>query len=88
MSKNTNTTDLDTNINNYTVPEMLSILGLGNDSTDEDITNTTNTFITQANKSGNTDISNFFQDMQTTLLSYNDDGDGNGGENDINDDKP
>ena len=31
MSKNTNTTDLDTNINNYTVPEMLSILGLGND---------------------------------------------------------
>lgn len=86
MSKNTNTTDLDTNINNYTVPEMLSILGLGNDPTDEDITNTTNTFITQANKSGNTDISNFFQDMQTTLLSYNDDGDGNGGENDINDD--
>jgi hypothetical protein len=85
MSKNTNTTDLDTNINNYTVPEMLSILGLGNDPTDEDITNTTNTFITQANKSGNTDISNFFQDMQTTLLSYND-GDGNGGENDINDD--
>ena len=86
MSKNTNTTDLDTNINNYTVPEMLSILGLGNDPTDEDITNTTNTFINQANKSGNTDISNFFQDMQTTLLSYNDDGDGNGGENDINDD--
>ena len=85
MSKNTNTTDLDTNINNYTVPEMLSILGLGNDPTDEDITNTTNTFINQANKSGNTDISNFFQDMQTTLLSYND-GDGNGGENDINDD--
>jgi hypothetical protein len=85
MSKNTNTTDLDTNINNYTVPEMLSILGLGNEPTDEDITNTTNTFITQANKSGNTDISNFFQDMQTTLLSYND-GDGNGGENDINDD--
>ena len=80
MSKNTNTTDLDTNINNYTVPEMLSILGLGNDPTDEDITNTTNTFINQANKSGNTDISNFFQDMQTILLSYND-----GGENDIND---
>ena len=85
MSKNTNTTDLDTNINNYTVPEMLSILGLGNEPTDEDITNTTNTFINQANKSGNTDISNFFQDMQTTLLYYND-GDGNGGENDINDD--
>lgn len=80
MSKNTNTTDLDTNINNYTVPEMLSILGLGNDPTDEDITNTTNTFITQANKSGNTDISNFFQDMQTTLLSYNN-GDENGDEN-------
>jgi hypothetical protein len=88
MSKNTNsnnsntnnTTDLDTNINNYTVPEMLSILGLGNDPTDEDITNTTNTFINQANKSGNPDISNFFQDMQTTLLSYND-GDENGDEN-------
>ena len=67
MSKNTNTnnsntnntTDLDTNISNYTVPEMLSILGLGNDPTDEDITNTTNTFINQANKSGNPDISNF-----------------------------
>ena len=80
MSKNTNTTDLDTNINNYTVPEMLSILGLGNDPTDEDITNTTNTFINQANKSGNTDISNFFQDMQTTLLSSNN-GDDNGDEN-------
>ena len=81
MSKNTNTTDLDTNINNYTVPEMLSILGLGNDPTDEDITNTTNTFINQANKSGNTDISNFFQDMQTTLLSYNNDDENNDDEN-------
>lgn len=81
MSKNTNTTDLDTNINNYTVPEMLSILGLGNDPTDEDITNTTNTFINQANKSGNTDISNFFQDMQTTLLSYNNDDENNDNEN-------
>lgn len=85
MSKNTNTNtntnDLDTNINNYTIPEMLSILGLGNNPTDEDITNTTNTFINQAKKSGNTDISNFFQDMQTTLLSYNNEGN-DGDEND------
>jgi hypothetical protein len=73
MSKNTNnnTSDLDTNIDNYTVPEMLSILGLDSNPSDEDITNAANVYITKFNQSGNTEMSNFFQDMETTLLAYN-----------------
>jgi hypothetical protein len=75
MSKNTNnnsnTSDLDTNINNYTVPEMLSIFGLDDNPSDEDITNAANKYINQFNKTGNTEMANFFQDMETTLLSYN-----------------
>lgn len=64
------TTDIDTNIDNYTVPELLSILNL-DDPTDKDITDVTNKYIDQSNKSGNTDMAIFFKDIQNTLLSYN-----------------
>ena len=76
------TTDIDTNIDNYTVPELLSILNL-DDPTDKDITDVTNKYIDQSNKSGNTDMAIFFKDIQNTLLSYNNEESNN--DNDNND---
>jgi len=61
--------DFDTNIDNYTIPEMLTILDL-DDPTEKDVIDATNKFISQFNKSGNADMSNFFQDMQKQLLLY------------------
>jgi hypothetical protein len=70
-SNTNNSDDLDTNINNYTVSEMLTILGLGSNPTDQEITDASNKYISHSQKLGNSDIVNFFQDMQETLLSYN-----------------
>jgi len=85
MAENTSE-DIDTNIENYTVPEMLSILGLNSNPSDKEITDATNKYINQITKNGsgsdNSDIISFFQDMQDTLLAYNnpdnDDNDDNG----------
>ena len=64
----------DTNINNYTVPEMLSILDL-DDPTENDINDATNKYIDQSKKTGDSNMVSFFQDMQSYLLSYiNEDG--------------
>ena len=74
MAENTSE-DIDTNIENYTVPEMLSILGLNSNPSDKEITDATNKYINQITKNGsgsdNSDIISFFQDMQDTLLAYN-----------------
>ena len=40
MAENTSE-DIDTNIENYTVPEMLSILGLNSNPSDKEITDAT-----------------------------------------------
>ena len=76
MAENTNTntnTNIDTNIENYTLPEMLSILGLDSNPSNKEITDATNKYITQLKGNGtdNSDVIGFFQDMQETLLSYN-----------------
>ena len=48
MATNENTdTDIDTNIENYTVPEMLSILGLDSNPSNKEITDATNKYINQ-----------------------------------------
>jgi hypothetical protein len=74
MAENTSE-DIDTNIENYTVSEMLSILGLNSNPSDKEITDATNKYINQITKNGsgsdNSDIISFFQDMQDTLLAYN-----------------
>ena len=61
--------DFDTNIDNYTIPEMLTILDL-DDPTEKDVIDATNKYIDNFNNSGNTNMSNFFMDMQSQLLSY------------------
>lgn len=77
MAENTDTNeDIDTNIENYTVPEMLTILGLNSNPSNKEITDATNKYINQIKKNGkngsdNSDIISFFQDMQDTLLTYN-----------------
>ena len=70
MAENTNTNtntglDIDTNIENYTVSEMLTILGLNSNPSDKEITDVTNKYINQIKKNGtdNSDIINFFQDI-------------------------
>ena len=60
----------DLNIENYTVPELLTILDLDENATENDINEATNKYIDKFNKTGNTDMVNFFQEMQTTLVSY------------------
>ena len=60
----------DLNIENYTVPELLTILDLDENSTENDINEATNKFIDRFKRSGNTDMVNFFQEMQTTLVLH------------------
>jgi len=76
--------DFDTNINNYTVPEMLTILDL-DDPTEKDINDSTNKYIDQFKKTGNTNMTSFFQNMQSKLLSYINDDENNEENPDEND---
>ena len=64
-------TSIDHNVNNYTISELLSILGLDTDDlTDEDITDTTNIYIDRFKNENNLALSTFFQNIQTKLLQY------------------
>jgi len=58
---------IDTNIENYTLSEMFTILGLGDQPTKQEILDSTNQYIMQAN---NPELSQFFHDAQTSLLEY------------------
>ena len=64
-------TDIDTNISNYTVSELLTIVGIDNeaDVNEEQITVNTNALI-QKFKKKNKDLSFFFKEVQGQLLSY------------------
>jgi hypothetical protein len=63
---------MDTNIDNYTVTELLIILDL--DTIDHDqIIEKTNDYIEQFAEEDNPDMENFFIDMQTKLLQYSED---------------
>ena len=74
MSNNPNayTTPLqfDTNINNYSLSELLTIFNLSEQPTSQEIIENTNQYITQANQSNNTSLSQFCQESQNALLQY------------------
>lgn len=60
----------DTNIDNYTIPELLTILDLETDPTSDEIIQKTDIYIQKFTDENNEEMSNFFQDMQNTLLQY------------------
>jgi hypothetical protein len=62
--------EIDTNINNYTLSEIITILDLNNQFTSQEVVDSTNYFISQANQVNNSQLSSFFQDAQTYLLDY------------------
>jgi hypothetical protein len=63
---------MDTNVNNYTIPELLTIIGLEDESsiTSTDILSKTNEYIYRFKNEYNNKLSHFFQDVQTKLLQY------------------
>jgi hypothetical protein len=60
---------IDTNIDNYTLPELLTILEL-DVPTEESVLKSTNYYIKKFKKEGNEKMANFFKDVQDTLLVY------------------
>ena len=60
---------MDYNVDNYTIPELLAIVEL-DDPTEQEIIDTTNTYIDRFTNENSTDLANFFQDIQTKLLQY------------------
>lgn len=62
---------IDIDVNHYTIPELLSIIGLDELSiTTNDILSKTNEYITRFSNQNNYKLSNFFQDIQTKLMQY------------------
>lgn len=62
-------TSIDTNVNNYTISELLAILQLDEPDSQE-ILQSTNSLITKFQKENNPSLVLFFQNMQTKLLQY------------------
>jgi hypothetical protein len=60
---------IDYNIDNYTITELLTILGL-DDPTESQIIDTTNKFIDRFTKEKSPNLVVFFQNIQTKLLQY------------------
>lgn len=65
-------TSIDTNIKNYTIPELLTILNLEYIDV-EQITEQTNTYIEKFTKEKKPEMITFFQEMQSVLLNYAED---------------
>jgi hypothetical protein len=63
--------NVDTNVDNYTIEELLSVLDLDDPSEDE-IMDTTNEYIEKYEKENNDQMVAFFQNAQTKLLQYTD----------------
>lgn len=57
------------NVNNYTISELLAIIGLDDPDTD-DIIDTTNKYIERFSSENQPQLVNFFQSIQTKLLRY------------------
>lgn len=75
-------TSLDTNVSNYTLSELLSIVGITNEDINEDIVlNKTNQLINKF-KNKKPEIAVFFKEIQTQLLQYVSDLDTDSVEND------
>jgi hypothetical protein len=62
-------TSIDTNIDNYTVSELLTILDIDQPS-DENVTETTSKFIDRFTNENRPEMVTFFLDMQSKLLHY------------------
>jgi len=63
-------TSIDTNISNYTLSELLTIVDIGDDELDkETVISKTNKYINKF-KSKNPQLTNFFREVKTQLLQY------------------
>jgi hypothetical protein len=60
---------MDYNVDTYTISELLAIVNL-DDPSEEEIIDTTNTYIDRFTEENSTDLVTFFQDIQTKLLQY------------------
>jgi hypothetical protein len=60
----------DTNIYNYTIPDLMTILDLESLDSSEEIIEKTNYYINKFDKEENESMSQFFHDMQDRLISY------------------
>jgi len=60
---------VDTNINNYTVEELLTILDI-DQPTQENVIEKTNQYIDKFDAENNEEMANFFSEMQDNLLDY------------------
>lgn len=64
--------NIDTNVNNYTLEDLLTILDVDSPDNTQEITDKTNNYINQFNQEKNTPMAVFFQDIQFRLLSGED----------------
>ena len=62
-------TSIDTNVNNYTISELLSILNI-DEINKNDILKNTNNYINKYKNENNSKLTIFFQQMQQKLLTY------------------
>ena len=62
-------TTIDYDTDNYTISELLAIVGL-DDPNEQLIVDTTNTLIDRFQTEGASNLVSFFQDIQTKLLQY------------------
>ena len=68
---NSNVSNIDTNVENYTISELMAISGISDLNSDE-ITSQTNIYINKY-KTSNPQLSVFFKDIQSQLLQYSND---------------
>jgi hypothetical protein len=61
---------MDTDIDNYSIAELLTILKLNDQVNEEKVIEKTNFFIGEYEKNDNKEMSDFFQDIQDKLLDY------------------
>jgi len=64
-------TNIDTNVDNYTIDELNSVLEL-DDPTEQEVLDASNEYIDKYTQEGNETMTIFFQDVQTKLLHYMD----------------
>ena len=63
---------IDTNVNNYTLSELLTILNI-DEPTPENIMNQTNSYIDKFTNENNPTMATFFKNIQSNLLQYSND---------------
>jgi hypothetical protein len=72
MSNSNYSDNFDSNIDNYNISELTTILDLDEDNLNEDdINSATDSYINNFNSQGNEEMSNFFMDVKNKLLDYN-----------------